>query len=142
MIADWFNFFLLGLYLSTLGVLATFLYRKAQEEWRTPHVDLAIGVSVWVVGMTLLRMSSIFRIFSDRFCSPTNLASCLGGGTADIFVYNVGVGLNAFGLLCTLRILASMHGEYAWVRLFIQSAALATIAVALAVFFGVTAVSL
>jgi hypothetical protein len=141
MIADWFNYLLLALYLHALGLLVIYLIEHMRKEWRTPHVNLAVALSVWVTGMTLLRVSSIVRIISDRTCgiSPAphdaaDFAACIGGGWFDVLVYNVGVGINAFGLLCVLRVLASMHNEYAWIRLAFQSAALATIALAVLTF--------
>lgn len=127
MIADWFNYLLLALYLHAIGLLTIYLVKFLRKEGHTPHTGLAISLLIWIVGMTMMRISSIFRIINDRSCNADNLTTCIGGGTIDMLVYNFGVGVNAFGLVCVLRILASMQGEYAWVRVVTQSVLLATV---------------
>jgi hypothetical protein len=106
---EWMQGFLLILDVFAIAGLAPYILQRIKNEWRTPHLDAAIALLIYISGHTLLRLWLwVWLHLSDRkeVISWMDSYPILGVGTA----------MTTVGLICCLRVfVGATWSGFAWI---------------------------
>jgi hypothetical protein len=109
----WLNYFLLFLDIIIIGILISYITPLIKKEWNTPHINFAVALLIWIIGILILRSSAVIRITKDITCAAHD---CLGGGAIGRDLYNIGSVINCIGLLMVIRAIGIYRGTFTWIK--------------------------